>query len=169
MPGAVSRRALFARFRGGPVQLRPPWAVGEVLFTDRCTQCGACRDSCPTGLITNGHAGYPIVDFTAASCSFCGACREICEADCFDPVTDEPWGLKAAVSTSCVETKGVACRVCQDGCDANAIRFKPAIGGRSEPWIDEDDCTGCGVCLSLCPVSAITISHPRPETAETAR
>jgi len=26
------------------------------------------------------------------------------------------------------------------------------------PWINEEDCTGCGVCVETCPVDAITMS-----------
>lgn len=163
---AKSRRALFARFRGGPAQLRPPWSVAEIEFTESCTQCEACIEACVTGVLTTGHAGYPIVDFANAECTFCEACREACEQGCFDLKARSPWTLKASVSKSCVEIKGVACRVCQDACEASAIRFRPQIGGRSLPEISSGDCTGCGACVATCPVSAISIA---PEETNTTK
>jgi ferredoxin-type protein NapF len=162
----AAKRALFAKFRGGPPQWRPPWSIEEEGFTDRCTQCGECIEVCPTRLIARGHAGYPIVDFSNADCTFCGACRDVCEESCFDPAADPPWTLKAFVKTACVETKGIACRMCQDRCEASAIRFRPMVGGRTLPDIIPDECTGCGACVATCPVSAIAISHHMPDTAE---
>lgn len=166
MQTGVSRRSLFARFRGGPLQLRPPWSRDELTFTDRCTQCGACAKACPTGLIKGGHAGFPIVDFKDAHCTFCGACREACRDGCYTSDGGEAWSLRAAVSTACVEPKGVSCRMCQDACEVSAIRFRPMIGGGASPEISLDDCTGCGACVLPCPVNAISVSNPVTVTAE---
>lgn len=161
MSSPLSRRAIFARLRGGPVQLRPPWSKAEGPFTDTCTQCGKCIAACPTGILSKGHAGYPIVVFNGASCTFCGACVQACPEDCFEPVVARPaWGLKAAISPACVETKGVACRMCQEACDRDAIRFRPKLGGGSTPVVARADCTGCGACVGPCPVKAISIDLP---------
>ena len=107
MTSALKRRALFARFRGGPPQLRPPWAKAENDFTEACTQCGKCVAACPTGLVGTGHAGYPIVDFANAHCTFCGSCAAACAEGCFVTSREgRPWHLGARISKACVETEG---------------------------------------------------------------
>lgn len=58
---------------------------------------------------------------------------------------------------SCVERQGVTCRRCAEACDREAIRFRLMVGGRAEPVLNADLCTGCGECLSCCPVSAISL------------
>lgn len=158
MTAELSRRALFARLRGGGAQLRPPWSRMEAEFTERCSQCGHCLRACPTGVLVRGHAGYPIVDFSKAHCTLCQACVAACKDDCF--VVSEgraPWAIKAAIGDGCLEPKGIACRVCQDTCETNAIRFRPQLGGRSAPFLDKDACTGCGACIAACPVGAISV------------
>lgn len=162
MMSRSTRRALFARLRGGPLQLRPPWSKAEDAFTDSCTQCGVCLDACPAQIIVKGHAGYPIVDFSRGGCTFCGACADACQAGAFEGRTRVPWTLHAAISSACIESKGVACRICGDACDASAIRFRPSLGGRSIACIDPAACTGCGACVVSCPVGAIAINLSEP-------
>lgn len=155
-----SRRALFARFRGGPEQLRPPWSRPEELFLDACNLCHACIAACPTGLLSKGHAGYPIADFSRAACTLCGACGDACKSDCFVGRDGPAWNLKAAISTHCVELKGVVCRVCDESCPAGAISFKPKLGGGAIPSVDQVKCTGCGACVRPCPVRAVAMANP---------
>jgi ferredoxin-type protein NapF len=168
MAKMLDRRSLFARFRGGPAQVRPPWTRSEADFTGACTQCGACIAACPTGLLTRGHARYPIADFTHTSCIFCGACADACKESCFDRSLPSPWGLKAQVSAQCVERKGVTCRICGETCEKSAIRFRPRGGGASDVIIDLATCTGCGACVSTCPVKAISMTHPELEPLESS-
>ena len=141
--------------------MRPPWSLPEMEFTEACTRCGACVNACPTGLVTTGHAGYPIVAFGKAECTFCGACADACKEDCFVAERGSPaWALVAGIATTCVEIKGVACRMCEDQCEVSAIRFRPMPGGRARAEVDHDRCTGCGACVSSCPVRAISIQSP---------
>ncbi len=165
--GGISRRALFGRLCNGAAQLRPPWSRSEEAFADNCVQCGDCLDVCPTGVIGKGRAGYPIVDFALGQCTFCGKCRAVCESDCFERSQHQmPWRIRAVIGRSCVELAGVACRVCQDACELDAIRFRPLVGGGSRPSVASDRCSGCGACVGACPVRAISIDIPQSETQE---
>ncbi len=169
MTVAQTRRQLFGRLRGGGPQLRPPWAREELSFTQACTQCGKCHDACPQGLIIDGHAGYPIVTFKNDGCTFCGQCVQACDEDCFtayDEGVGKAWNLRISVSEACVEPKGVTCRMCLDACEFGALSIRPMLGGRAQLSIDADCCTGCGACISSCPVAALaTIEQPFLEAA----
>lgn len=161
-----SRRALFARLRGGPEQIRPPWSRDEADFLEACEPCGMCIAACPTGVLVKGHAGYPIVDFGNAACTLCGKCADVCKQECFIPRDRVPWSLKASIGKLCVEPKGVVCRACQENCPSDAITFKPLLGGGANPIVSFEKCTGCGACMRPCPVRAISItSHPIQEHA----
>jgi ferredoxin-type protein NapF len=117
--------------------------------------------------VISGHAGYPIVDFTLHGCTFCGACADACNAHCFDRSATAPWVLRAAIAASCVEARGVTCRMCLEACDASAIRFRPKLGGGATALVDDAACTGCGACVRICPVKAIAVTIPSrtPEIA----
>lgn len=164
MAQATTRRALFARFRGGPPQLRPPWSLPEDRFADACTACGDCIKACPQGILARGHGNLPIVTFDRGACTFCGSCAGSCGQGCFaTDLSARPWGLVAVVSPACVEAKGIACRMCEAACDAAAIRFRPRLGGRSDVLIDQASCSGCGACLGHCPVGALSVREPSQE------
>jgi len=166
-PTEGSRRALFSRLRGNGEQIRPPWSHPDDHFVEMCTLCGDCIKACPTNIIVAGRAGYPIVDFARGYCTFCFRCRDSCTRDCFSHEEGQaPWQLRARIDKNCVELSGVACRVCQDCCEYDAIRFHPIVGGRAKPNVVSDQCTGCGACVMACPVRAITIGVPQTQVEE---
>lgn len=160
MNSLVTRRDLFGRAGPRASQQRPPWTRPEAAFLDACTRCGACIEACPTGVLVRGRARYPTVDFSKSGCSFCTACVTACPADCFLDATAVPWSIKADVDARCLETRGVSCRVCEDACEPQAIRFRPQRGGTYAATVARETCTGCGVCVIACPVGAIGIGQP---------
>lgn len=149
------RRFLRGRPRA-PAPLRPPWALPEGEFTDRCSRCGDCLKACPTHILVPGEGGYPGVDFSRGECTFCGDCRTACPTGALAP-GEIPWRLTLSVAESCLPRSGVECRSCEDACEPAAIRFRPRLGGPSLPDIDLERCTGCGACVSPCPVGAISL------------
>jgi ferredoxin-type protein NapF len=62
----------------------------------------------------------------------------------------------AVVAEDCLALRGVACDLCRDSCDANAIRFTPRLGAPASPRITEA-CTGCGDCLPVCPAQSLSL------------
>lgn len=154
----ASRRAFF---RGRPqpkTEIRPPWALAEADFIDRCTRCGDCLKACPQAILILGDGGYPTVDFSVAECTFCGDCVAACQPLALQRLESRaPWWYKANIGDGCLPRQGVECRVCGDYCEVRAIRFAPRQGGSPLPEIDLQTCTGCGACVAPCPVLAITI------------
>jgi len=53
----------------------------------------------------------------------------------------------------CIEK--IPCNPCETACPAGAIRIGSSI--TNLPALDEDKCTGCGVCISSCPGLAIFV------------
>lgn len=83
------------------------------------------------------------------------------------PVASVP--VIATVTSACLAAAGVQCRTCEDPCDAGAIRFRPMPGGRTVPTIGVAVCTGCGACLSACPVGALRLqARPAMQRASVA-
>lgn len=159
------RGALYAK----AMPFRPPWAIAEPAFTDACTRCGDCLTACPESILAPGRGGFPEIDFRKGACSFCGACVGACKAgalkrgDAENPWRLGPGRLGARVSgDTCLSMKGVTCRVCGDRCEARAISFTLAVGGRASPCVALTECTGCGACVAPCPTAAIEMYHWNP-------
>jgi len=138
--------------------IRPPWALQESDFQDICTGCDKCIAACPPSILKKARGGYPIVDFSNNECTFCGDCLTVCKPRALQKnEAAPPWNLIACVNAGFLSSAGITCRVCGDRCDARAITFKHAVGGKVTPVIDLPRCTGCGACVAPCPVDAIQI------------
>lgn len=148
-------------FKGKESPLRPPWAINESLFIEICTNCGECITQCPTHIIKQARANYPVIDFTSGECTFCGLCVETCKPHALlKSEQKKPWSIKASIKQdACIAHKGVECRSCYDPCEARAIKMPPRLGGISIPIISTDNCTGCGACFSVCPVQAVSMGR----------
>lgn len=167
MVNLARRGFLRARFSSAasPTQLsplRPPWAVTEGDFLDRCTRCGDCVRACAASgshLLQPGEGGFPVASFNPAACTFCGDCLTACTATGSRALQEQPqpWRLQLLIGEDCLPKQQVVCRTCAEMCDAGAIRFSPRLGGVSEPVVDADRCTGCGDCLAPCPTQALQL------------
>jgi len=166
----VSRRGLFTsagRRDKTEARVRPPQAIAEDAFLALCVDCTACAEACPEGIIQPDDEGRPILDFKNDGCTFCEACTEACPTGALDAAAARPWAWRADVGADCLSYNGITCRACSDSCEAGAIRFRLMTGGRDVPLLDPSDCTGCGTCLSVCPVSAI--SHTSADSVHANR
>ena len=162
METLTRRGFLRGRFKppGNP-PLRPPWALAEQFFLQRCTRCNACVEVCRTDIIVCGEDGYPEVDFARGECTFCGDCASACRDGAlkYDDAA-APWRVKAEIGAACLAAKQVECRVCGEQCPAGAIRFRLQAGQFAAPLLDPDRCNGCGACVAACPTAAIAVHAP---------
>ena len=154
----TSRRDLFSLrtfFKESEKPIRPPYAADASQFDAVCPACDApCVASCETRIIVRDANGCPSLDFSDDGCTFCEACAEACP----EPVLDAGTGprLNAAIDLnvlSCLSWNKTMCFTCKDRCDVGAIAFFRLF----QPEIDASACTKCGMCISACPVSAITV------------
>lgn len=160
----LSRRRFFSAGLSVPGN-RPPWAIEEQAFISRCTRCDECIATCPQQLLKPGSGGFPTIQFSDAGCTLCGQCVEACRPGALlRDEAREPFPWRALIGTDCLAQRGVECRLCGEGCEAGAIRFRPRLGGIAHPELDIDRCNGCGQCIASCPVAAIT-TQPKEKAA----
>lgn len=160
MPSSTSRRAVLrGRFTEREVP-RPPGSGAS--FAEACTGCGDCARACPEGIIRRDADGLPVVDVREGACTFCGSCTRACAAEALQPAS--PWMWRAEAGADCLDMNGIQCRACEDFCDSASIRFRPLTGGRAQPVIDRDSCTGCGACVAPCPAGTLHLTPLTPET-----
>lgn len=154
----LSRRR-FLRGKKKPVDIiRPPGSPTETTFTDQCLRCGNCVSACETGVLTHGDGGFPTIDFNKAGCSFCQQCITACSHQVLEKGRPH-WPHQPEINNSCLARNKVHCRTCQESCESEAISFQLALGGIAQPDIHLEQCTGCGECISGCPVGAIKMQR----------
>ena len=159
MACAVSRRQfLRGNLTGRHTAIRPPWAVAEDEFLARCDQCSECVTACPSNLIEAANDGLPFINFSKGECDFCHACARACATGAlvYRAEPEQPiWSLAATIEPTCIAFNGVVCRTCGEFCETAAIRFVHVVGRGAMPQVDLERCTGCGACVSVCPVKAV--------------
>jgi ferredoxin len=148
-----------------PDLLRPPGAVTEDAFVNKCTRCGECMKVCPTsGLQPAVHeAGIegfwtPVLVPKIGCCiQNCNGCGQVCPTEAIKPFTIEEKSHlivgKAGVDKSkCLAwNSGRKCMVCAEYCPYAAVNFDRA-GDVDRPVVNYRKCTGCGACEHACPV-----------------
>jgi len=167
----VSRRDILrGRMQPQQAEPRPPWALSEEAFIERCTACDACIEVCPESILLRGDGGFPRISFSRAGCTFCGDCLAACEPGALNRVDEarREFPFYARINDACVNLEGVVCRSCDDVCEQDALHFSPQIGGRYAVSLDREKCNGCGECLHLCPVKAIGMVRMNSNSLEAA-
>jgi|SRR5579885_1977202 ferredoxin-type protein NapG len=130
--------------------LRPPGAVGEALFLERCTQCGDCIEACPFESIKAAPGGTPVLFPDESPCHLCDdfPCIAACETDALLPVfSREEVRMGLAVVTHRLCTAGQGCHACVSSCPTEALSMD---FGAFRLDVRADRCVGCGHCEMVC-------------------
>ncbi len=144
-----------------------PFAINEFDFILACTRCGDCVEACPHDVIFNlsaklgmKFAGTPALDLLNKGCHLCEdwPCVSACEAKALllPEITDEdedntviapPKLAKASINEqSCLPFSGPECGACLNGCPVEGALTLDMV----RPVINEQLCTGCGLCRESC-------------------
>lgn len=150
--------------------VRPPFALSELEFILACTRCGDCIEACPHNVIFPLPSNYGAdvaatvaLDVLNGGCHLCEdwPCVAACEADALkmpssegkpeeeagDAVIAWPKMARAEINPDeCLPFKGPECGACDGSCPIpNTLIFQ-----REKPQINQDSCSGCGLCRAAC-------------------
>jgi len=158
--------------------IRPPGALAENEFFDRCIRCQACVRICastgaclqPVGL-ESGWEGIwsPRAVMRMGYCEYnCTLCGQVCPSGAIRRLDlAEKQALKIGTAyfdkSRCIPWyRQEDCLVCEEHCPLpdKAIKFdvREARGPDGQmrlvkfPYVREDACIGCGICETRCPV-----------------
>jgi ferredoxin-type protein NapG len=131
--------------------LRPPGAVDEALFLERCTKCGDCLKACtPGAIVCHSQDGTPVIFADRSPCLLCEdlPCIASCATEALTPVDrigDVRMGLAKLSQRLC--TAGQGCHACVSKCPTEALAMD---FGAMRLLITSEVCVGCGICESVC-------------------
>jgi MauM/NapG family ferredoxin protein len=156
--------------------IRPPGALAEDQFLDRCVRCGECMKVCLNNALQpswleGGPEGLfsprliPRIGYCEFNCTLCG---QVCPSGAIQKLTlqekqKKVIGLAYFDKNRCIPyAKGVPCIVCEEHCPVSdkAIKFRETEGINQEgktvilklPYVIEALCIGCGICENKCPL-----------------
>jgi len=135
-----------------------PYVTDISLVQKICKECQKpCVEACETDIIAVKD-DIPFLDISKNGCTFCKKCAIIWvhnNMNVLDGNLEEKINIGISIKTlNCLSWNQTMCFTCKDACKYRAINFF----GMFRPTIDENLCTGCGMCISVCPSNAIEIS-----------
>ena len=190
-PGAITRRRLLGvaaagastaalgvalKAKAAPATwLRPPGALAEDEFLERCIRCFRCGEVCPPRCITFpsflalAEADTPYVVATDVACTLCMRCGDACPTGALVPIAPRLSAIAANVKmgrpvldkdTCFAWNRKQPCHLCFDVCpwQNQAVRL---VTERLAPEFVDDKCVGCGLCSEACPVEEPSIRIER--------
>lgn len=169
IPALVHKSPKKKPFVPGPI--RPPGAVDEEAFLNRCITCGACISACPENALhpctisKDGLVNWNTPKLVASigyCAKECTACSEACPTGALIPITQEQKN-ETVIGTAYVERSRCRpwrtqykCTICIDACPYDAIKEKVITNEKGReytvPIVNIRKCVGCGICENVCPV-----------------
>jgi ferredoxin len=175
--GVLQRRDLKNKALMVPEVIRPPAAISESEFLNRCIRCLACVRMCqsnggclqPASLLHGVGAWAPIADMRRGYCEYnCNLCTRVCPTNAIRPFSLQakqkfPMGTAVFNKNLCIPyQRHTDCLVCEEHCPLpdKAIKFHlkevELPSGKKKmikfPYIDRELCIGCGICEHKCPL-----------------
>ena len=154
--------------------LRPPGALPEREFLERCTSNAQCVSACPVAAIKLGRSDdprlhdKPFIDPKYQACVVCDdlACMDACPSGALQVVSRESidMGLAVLREDVCLRADGEDCQVCVDKCPIGNRAIVIGVAGRVTVY--DEGCTGCGVCQMYCPTEPAAIVVVPPGASE---
>ena len=156
--------------------IRPPGALGEKEFLQRCVRCAECVQVClgnalQPAFLQAGLDGIfsPMLVARTGYCEFnCTLCGQVCPTGAIRQLSmEEKRSLKIGHAwfdkNTCLPfAKAIPCMVCEEHCPTpeKAIRFKQETMSNAEgvmitikqPYVVDELCIGCGICENKCPL-----------------
>ncbi|NYT02268.1 MAG: 4Fe-4S dicluster domain-containing protein [Methanosarcinales archaeon] len=150
---------------------------GQTLIdTNRCVHCGWCARICPVGAISFEKPFAGKFSRDEGICQACRTCVHTCPANA---LFNREWGPGEIVEkVTHREDACIYCGACAQACPVRAIAVQktaivPEMQGKKAfekklsqqaPWLtltsiletDEEACLGCGNCVIVCPVNALS-------------
>jgi len=156
--------------------IRPPGALPEPKFLQKCVKCGECMKACPTNALQPaleeaGPEGIwtPVLTPKIGYCEYyCSLCTQVCPTGAIKELTIEE-KIKVKIGTAWVNKNrcipyalGSPCIVCEEHCPTSPKAIKlvknqallpdGTVRTQLAPVVDLDLCIGCGICETKCPV-----------------
>ena len=147
--------------------IRPPGALPEPAFLERCLRCGECLRACLTNTLQPDwhRAGLeglwaPRMNLRHAACEQgCNVCGQVCPTQAIRPLSlaekqHAKVGTAVVIRDRCLPwSQDRRCLICDEQCPYNAIVFQhDATHRMGLPVVNADKCNGCGQCEDKCPV-----------------
>lgn len=147
------------------VLIRPPGALPEDEFVDRCIRCSECMKVCPTNglqpaLAEAGFEGIwtPVLVSRIGECTRqCNLCSQVCSTQAIQTFEVEEKkhiyiGRAVIDRSQCIAwNSNKQCLVCDECCSYRAVEWK-IVEGIRRPFVEEHKCVGCGICENVCPI-----------------
>lgn len=142
--------------------VRPPGALPEKEFLQRCIRCAQCAQVCPnTAIRMKGlgsglkHLNTPYINPREQACMLCMKCTQVCPTGALTPISADDTAVlsevrmgRAVVDISmCYSYQMRTCGVCIRACPFPGVAMKT---GLYEQPIVTDACVGCGLCERAC-------------------
>ncbi|VAW68775.1 hypothetical protein MNBD_GAMMA10-1802 [hydrothermal vent metagenome] len=166
IPYAVSRLLTSSEVASFSNHLRPPGALADDnAFIKACIGCGMCGEICPPKCIefdkkSGGGYSTPYINPENKACILCEKCMDVCPTEALTPTAREKvkMGIAQIDRSACYPwvDRGV-CGACVAICPLGDRAIAFDFANMYRPYIKEEGCAGCGMCVEICPHPSVPI------------